>query len=295
MVKSMTGYGKAECSPAGVKHIVEIRSLNGKNADINIKSQLIPKEHEIEVRQYIAQKLGRGTIDLYINLENAAADAAGTVNGELVRNYYGQILDAVDGTALSAAACMPKDNILLTSILRMPNVVEYKKQEFGPEEWEILFEGIKEAVENLNSFREREGKALRADVLAKVELIESYVANVEQYEMERIDNVRNKLAGRIEELKLNPDKNRFEQEIIFYLEKLDINEEKVRLRQHCRYYCETLDQEEMPGKKLGFITQEMGREINTMGSKANHAEIQKWVVKMKDELEKIKEQSLNIL
>ena len=160
---------------------------------------------------------------------------------------------------------------------------------------DILIKAIAEAVDALNEFRAKEGAILRKDVASRVELISNFVSEVEKYEQERVDAVKERLYSRIEDLKIQPDTNRLEQEIIFYIEKLDINEEKVRLRQHCHYFLETMEQEQFPGKKLGFIAQEMGREINTMGSKANHAEIQKWVVRMKDELEKIKEQSLNIL
>ena len=174
-------------------------------------------------------------------------------------------------------------------------MVETKREELSAEDWEILFNTIKEAVEALDAFRTREGEVLRADVSAKVENIKLFVDKVEEYEKERILAVKERLRSRIEELSITPDQNRLEQEIVFYVEKLDINEEKVRLRQHCAYFMETIDSEQYPGKKIGFIAQEMGREINTTGSKANHAEIQRWVVRMKDELEKIKEQALNIL
>lgn len=286
MIRSMTGYGKAECLLPDSKMTIEIRSLNGKNADISIKSSLIPREKEMEVRQYIAKELQRGNIDLFATMEQNAAEQAKQINKEIFGSYMAQIKE------LGFPTCT--DTILQT-ILRLPDVVEAKKQELTDEGWETLYKAIQEAVAALNGFRSREGEILYKDVTSRVALIESFVSEVEKHEQSRIQAVRERILARIEELGAKPDENRLEQELIFYIEKLDINEEKVRLRQHCKYFMETIDNEPNPGKKLGFIAQEMGREINTMGSKANHAEIQKWVVKMKDELEKIKEQSLNIL
>lgn len=290
MLKSMTGYGKAELLLGQDRYLVEIRSVNGKNADITFKTSLIPREREVEVRQYIANSLCRGNIDLFISVERGAGQVARTLNPAAVAEYERQIREA--GTATGVRF---DEDRLMEMILRLPDVFETKSTELDEDEWNALYEAIKKAVAGLDGFRIREGESLRRDVLGQVDKIESYVAEVERYEKERVSNVREKILSRMAELSLNPDENRLEQEMIFYIEKLDINEEKVRLRQHCRYFRETADGEELPGRKLGFIAQEMGREINTMGSKANHAEIQKWVVKMKDELEKIKEQSLNIL
>ncbi|MBQ1930137.1 MAG: YicC family protein [Bacteroidales bacterium] len=286
MTKSMTGYGKAECSLPDSKITIEIRSLNGKNADISIKSSLIPREKEMEVRQYIAKELQRGNIDLYATLEVNATDKAKHINKEIYNGYLSQIKEL-------GIECTP--DAMLQTILRLPDVIEVKKQEMTDESWETINNAIKEAVGALNGFRDKEGEILYKDVTSRVALIESYVAEVEKHEESRIESVRERIKNRIEELGITPDQNRLEQEIIFYIEKLDINEEKVRLRQHCKYFMETINGEQYPGKKLGFIAQEMGREINTMGSKSNHAEMQKWVVRMKDELEKIKEQCLNIL
>lgn len=298
MIKSMTGYGKAECILPEGKIVVEIRSLNGKSADITLKSQLIPRENEIEVRQYIAKELNRGNIDLFANFEQNEADTGKVINQSVFASYYKQIL-ALNKTLTENS--LPVLNIsnadeagIISTILRLPDSIECKKQEISGENWSRLADAIKEAVANLNEFRAKEGAILYNDVTKRVKLIESWVAEVERYEMERVSAVKERLNTRLQELAAVPDSNRLEQEIIYYIEKLDINEEKVRLRQHCHYFMETIDNEQYPGKKLGFIAQEMGREINTMGSKANHAEIQKWVVKMKDELEKIKEQSLNI-
>ena len=282
----MTGYGKAECALPGGKITIEIRSLNGKNADISIKSSLIPREKEMSVRQFIAAELQRGNIDLFATMEQNAAEQAKQINKEIFGSYVAQIREL---------GCQFGDDAILQTVLRLPDVVETKKQEITEETWKPLEEAIHNAVAALNDFRAKEGEILYNDVTSRVALIESFVAEVEKFEASRVEAVKERIKARIDELGINPDANRLEQEIVFYVEKLDINEEKVRLRQHCKYFMETINSEPFPGKKLGFIAQEMGREINTMGSKANHAEIQKWVVRMKDELEKIKEQSLNIL
>lgn len=282
----MTGYGKAECQLPEGKITIEIRSLNGKNADISIKTQLIPREKELEIRQLIAKELQRGNIDLYANFEQNAAENAKVINKEIFNAYYHQI--AALGVSYNEAELLPV-------ILKLPDVIEAKKQELSEENWSELSGAIGQALVSINEFRTKEGEILYRDITGRVSLIESFVAEVEKYEAARTQAVKERLKARIDELGINPDENRLEQEIIYYIEKLDINEEKVRLRQHCRYFMETINHEPYPGKKLGFIAQEMGREINTMGSKANHADIQQWVVKMKDELEKIKEQSLNIL
>ncbi len=291
MIKSMTGYGKSDCVLNGDKYLVEIRSLNGKTADINIKTSLIPKDKEIGLRHYLSNELNRGTIDLFITLESISEGGARQINRDILVSYFRQIEE------IRSEGCLGNlnDNALLNALLKMPDVVEIKKQNFGEEEWKTLFSSIKKAVEELQNFRIREGAILKKDITAKVDLIESYIPKVEEHEKERIDAVRQRILSRIEELEVSPDMNRLEQEIIFYIEKLDVNEEKVRLRQHCNYFRETMENEELAGKKLGFIAQEMGREINTLGSKANNADIQQWVVRMKDELEKIKEQSMNIL
>lgn len=291
MIKSMTGYGKAECTLGNDRYRVEIRSVNGKNADISIKTPFIPREKEMEVRQHIAQTLSRGSIDLFITVERSAENSAKTINADVVKSYLKQL----ESLSREAGVASPSPETLLPLALRMPDVFDTVSKELSPDEWDTLSDTIKRAVAGLDDFRTKEGESLKRDVLGQVDKIESYVAEVEKYEKERITAIREKILNRIAELGADPDENRLEQEIIYYIEKLDINEEKVRLRQHCRYFRETAENEPLPGKKLGFIAQEMGREINTMGSKANHAEIQKWVVRMKDELEKIKEQSLNIL
>jgi len=291
----MTGYGKAEVLLETGKITVEIRSLNGKTADIGIKTSMLPKDKEIAVRQKIAAELTRGNIDFFITYEPNAADSAKKINMDLAMEYFHQIKSL--GEQIGAdALCNDNPNALLSMILRMPEVMDSKKADvITDENWPSVEACIDEALANINAFRAKEGEVLYNDVKAKVENILNYSAVVETYEQERVDSIREKILSRFAELKAEPDQSRLEQEMIFYIEKLDINEEKVRLRQHCRYFLDTMDNEPNPGKKLGFIAQEMGREINTTGSKANHTEIQKIVVKMKDELEKIKEQSLNIL
>ncbi len=291
MLKSMTGYGKAECLLGPDKYLVEIRSVNGKNADITFKTPLIPRDREVEVRKYIADRLSRGSIDLFITVERAAGNASKQISRETLLAYFAQLKDAVKGTEL--ACCDP--DVMLGSLMRLPDVLETRSTDLEPAQWDTLFAAIREAVADLDAFRKKEGVSLERDILGQVDKIESYIPEVERYERERITAVRERIEARLKEIAAQPDANRLEQEMIFWIEKLDINEEKVRLRQHCRYFRETVESEPLPGRKLGFIAQEMGREINTLGSKANHAEIQKWVVKMKDELEKIKEQSLNIL
>lgn len=295
MIKSMTGYGKAEAMLETGKITVEVRSLNGKTADIGIKTSMLPKDKEIVVRHKIANELTRGNIDFFVTFEANAADSAKKINMDLAMEYYQQI-DALGSKIGAHNLWSQNPNDLLAMILRMPEVMDAKKQDvITDENWPAVEACIDEALRNINAFRAQEGEILCKDVTEKVNNILEYSAQVEQFEKERTEAIREKILSRFAELKAEPDQSRLEQEMIFYIEKLDINEEKVRLRQHCRYFLDTLNNEPNPGKKLGFIAQEMGREINTTGSKANHTEIQKLVVKMKDELEKIKEQSLNIL
>ena len=299
----MTGYGKAEAILETGKITVEVRSLNGKTADISIKTSIIPKDKEMTVRQKIAAELTRGNIDFFVTFEPNAADSAKKINMDLAMEYYQQIFElgsrigSANESRVGAANLWTQGpNDLLAMILRMPEVMDAKKQDvITDENWPVVEACIDEALKNINAFRSKEGEILYKDVTEKVANIMEFSKQIEQFEQERTDAIREKILSRFAELKAEPDQSRLEQEMIFYIEKLDINEEMVRLRQHCRYFLETLENEPNPGKKLGFIAQEMGREINTTGSKANHTEIQKFVVKMKDELEKIKEQSLNIL
>ena len=291
MIKSMTGYGKAEASLQAGKLTIEIRTLNGKTADVNIKSTLLPKDKELIVRQMLAEKLHRGTIDFFVTFEANAVSSAKHINADLAEEYFRQI------TTLGDKLGIPVDTALyMNSILRFPDVIDNTRQDIITEEnWPEVEAAIEKAIENTNEFRAREGVALYKDVTGRVNNILKLEDEVESFEGERIVAVRSKIEKAISDLLLKPDQSRFEEEMLYYLEKLDINEEKVRLRQHCKYFMDTIDGEDFPGKKLGFIIQEMGREINTTGSKANHAGIQKVVVRMKDELEKIREQSMNIL
>ena len=290
----MTGYGKAEAQLGNGKLTVEIRTLNGKNADINLKTSIIPKDKELGVRQKLAERLQRGTIDFFINWEPNAAENAKTINKELFLEYYRQIREI--RSDIREYADVPASDALLSAILRFPDLVDSKKGDIiNDGNWPLVDAAIDRALDAVDEFRTREGAALYKDVTSRVAGILSIYEEVEGFEAERVEGVRVRLMRNLEDLHQKYDESRFEQEMVFYLEKLDINEEKVRLRQHCKYFMDTIDTEAYPGKKLGFIIQEMGREINTTGSKANHAGIQKCVVRMKDELEKIREQSMNIL
>lgn len=287
----MTGYGKAEACLESGKITIEIRTLNGKTADVNIKSSLLPKDKELLVRQKLADRLHRGTIDFFVTYEANAVSSAKHINADLAESYFRQISELGDRLGLKADSAL-----YLNSIIRFPDVIDNTRQDvITAENWAAVEAAIDEAISNTCDYRSREGVALYKDVTGRVQNILNLENEVESFEGERIAAVRAKLEKAISDLQLKPDQSRFEEEMIYYLEKFDINEEKVRLRQHCKYFMDTIDTEEFPGKKLGFIIQEMGREINTTGSKANHAGIQKVVVRMKDELEKIREQSMNIL
>ena len=292
----MTGYGKAEAPLKTGKLTVEIRTLNAKSADINIKTPLLPKDKDIPVRKKLADRLQRGTIDFFLTLEAAGADSVRPINTDALKAYYNQVLQLRQELPGFIAPGDESNSELLASLLRLPDVVDAKKVDaISDEEWPVVEAAIDEALDHLQQFRSQEGAVLYRDVTGRVQTILGLYDEVEALEGERIETVKARLLKNLEELAQKPDPARFEQELIFYLEKYDINEEKVRLRQHCRYFMETIDNEPNPGKKLGFIIQEMGREINTTGSKANHAGIQRLVVRMKDELEKIREQSMNIL
>ena len=294
MIHSMTGYGKAEALLSGGKLTVEIRTLNGKTADINLKSQILPKDKELEIRSRIAAVLVRGTIDVYLTWEADASAGARQINAEIASSYLRGANELAAGMGLKADDSLR--GALLCSVLRMPDVAEARKGEIFSEEDLVLIEdAFKRCLDMVEEYREKEGQVLYRDVTSRVAKILSLYDGVESFESERTANMRAKILKAAEDLGVKLDKERFEQEMIFYIEKFDINEEKVRLRQHCKYFMDTIDSEPYPGKKLGFIIQEMGREINTTGSKANHSEIQKLVVQMKDELEKIREQSMNIL
>ena len=294
MIHSMTGYGKAEALLSGGKLTVEIRTLNGKTADINLKSQILPKDKELEIRSRIAAVLVRGTIDVYLTWEADASASARQINAEIASSYLRGADELAERMGLKADDSLR--GALLCSVLRMPDVAEARKGElFSGEDLVLIEDAFKRCLDMVEEYREKEGQVLYRDVTSRVAKILRLYDGVESFESERTANMRAKILKAAEDLGVKLDKERFEQEMIFYIEKFDINEEKVRLRQHCKYFMDTINSEPYPGKKLGFIIQEMGREINTTGSKANHSEIQKLVVQMKDELEKIREQSMNIL
>ena len=297
MIKSMTGYGKAEARLENGKLTIEIRTLNSKSADINLKTSLLPKDKELGIRSRIAAELQRGTIDVFIGWEPDNAENAKKINLPLALDYYRQI----EELAKEMEAPSPRNSTMsaalgISAVLRLPDVIDNSRQDIITEDnWPLVDKAFDECLARVNAYRSTEGEVLYRDVTSRVARILELEDEVESHEAERIAAVRAKIIKNAEELSLKLDPERFEQEMIFYLEKLDINEEKVRLRQHCKYFMDTIDGEPYPGKKLGFIIQEMGREINTTGSKANHALIQKSVVQMKDELDKIREQSMNIL
>lgn len=292
MIKSMTGFGKASVECRNKKIIIEVKSLNSKQLDINLRTPNIYKEKEMEIRNLIKIWLERGKVDMTIYFDNNETDKEVTINQPVVKQYYSQMLDTA-----AALGIETNDNELLQTIMRFPDTLCQKTEELNEEEWAQLKKGIEKALEEIDKFRLQEGAVLIKDILHRIGLIQSFAAEVPQFEEKRIEGVRQRLLDKMKEWTeiRNVDQNRMEQEIIYYLEKLDITEEKVRLANHCKYFIETAGKEEAPGRKLGFIAQEIGREINTMGSKANDHDIQKLVVQMKDELEKIKEQSLNIL
>lgn len=287
----MTGYGKAVCEIQGRKISVEIKSLNSKSFDLMMRIPQIYKEKEMDVRQLINKCLDRGKIDFSINVESELNERNTKINPVVVGKYLEQLRDISGKFNLNTP-----DDKMLQIILRLPDVLNSEANEFKPDEWQLISIAISEAIDMLICFRAQEGLVLEADVKNRVELILSYLDQIEQYEKARIENIRTRIKTNINEFicNLTLDQNRLEQELIYYIEKIDITEEKVRLKNHCVYFNQTLE-EQFAGKKLGFIAQEIGREINTIGSKANDHDIQKLVVQMKDELEKIKEQLMNIL
>ena len=292
MLASMTGFGKAETQYNGKNITVEVKSLNSKQLDLNLKVPLIYRDREYEIRNLLASKLVRGKIDFYINYEEKKETSASPINAGVFKSYYDQLQKISDDCKITISA-----EPVIQSILRLPDVLKIEKVEVTDEEWISLFSCINSAIDKLIAFRHQEGKALEKDISERVRLIENLLEQVDPFEKQRIDNVKSRLSENLKSIskEIKVDKDRYEQELIYYLEKMDITEEKVRLRNHCEYFINTLKEEHPVGRKLGFISQEMGREINTLGSKANQTDIQKIVVQMKDELEKIKEQTLNIL
>lgn len=290
MIKSMTGFGKGEATFQNKKITVEIRSLNSKQLDLNLRLPAIYRQSEYELRTLIARTVQRGKVDVFVNVESQRVETPARINRELFREYLRQMNDTLAYAGIDADY-----DTLVPAILRMPEVVSAESETVSDEEHAALLSAAEAAAAHLDAFRAQEGAILIADLLRRVDLIEQYKEEVVPFEQARTQAIRARILDNLAQLKVDVDSNRLEQEMIFYLEKLDITEEKVRLTNHCRYFREVAAGEEGVGRKLGFIAQEMGREINTMGSKANETNIQILVVKMKDELEKIKEQVLNIL
>jgi uncharacterized protein (TIGR00255 family) len=291
MIRSMTGYGKSILETPQKKITVEIKSLNSKQADLNTKVPWLYKEKEIEIRNLISKKLERGKIDLYISFDIMDDELMPVINKASVKNYYRQLSEVASEIGIDPGV------EALSIIMRLPEALKSEKPELTYEEWLMASKLISDALNLVDKYRIEEGNALARDLSSSVTKILGLLDNIAPFEAERISKVREKLTASLNDSigSENVDMNRFEQEIIFYLEKLDINEEKVRLRKHCDYFIETMNGTNSNGKMLSFITQEMGREINTIGSKANDASMQKIVVMMKDELERIKEQVLNVL
>ena len=290
MVKSMTGFGKGEAALRNKKITVEIRSLNSKQLDLSLRLPAVYRQSEYEIRNLIARTIQRGKVDVFVTVESQAVETSARINREVFREYLRQMNDTLSFSGIDAGY-----DAILPVIMRLPDVVATEAEAISEEEHAALLAAVEAAAAHLDAFREQEGAILIADLLRRVELIEGYRHEVEPFEKARTETIRARILDNLAKLAAEVDRNRLEQEMIFYLEKLDITEEKVRLDKHCRYFREVAGSEEDAGRKLGFIAQEMGREINTMGSKANEANIQRIVVQMKDELEKIKEQVLNIL
>ena len=287
MLKSMTGFGKASGTFQSKKISVEIRSLNSKSMDLNVRMPSLFKELDSAIRKFVSNELGRGKIDVFINLDNIGEESNVSINQGLAKKYFTEL------KALNDAVGTSTDDYL-TLIMRMPDVIENAKEDLSEEEKQWLMALVKEAAQKLNEFRRKEGQDLEREFSERIDEIRGFLSEVHQYEDARIQTIRERMKKGLEDIDAGHDENRFEQEMIFYIEKLDISEEKMRLSNHLDYFEETMKLEQS-GKKLGFIGQEIGREINTLGSKSNHAEMQKLVIGMKDNLEKIKEQILNTL
>ncbi|MBW4896112.1 YicC/YloC family endoribonuclease [Prevotella melaninogenica] len=292
MILSMTGYGKAVVAYKEKKINVEVKSLNSKSLDLSARIAPLYREKEMEIRRLLAQKLERGKVDFSLWVEKESTVDATPINAALVENYYKQI------KAISASTGIPEPEDWFTTLLRLPDVTAKTEVEvLDDEEWEVAQQAINEAIEKLIEFRKQEGAALQKKFTEKIDNIANLLKSIEPFEKSRVPKIREKIIDGLKQIpEVDYDKNRLEQELIYYIEKLDINEEKQRLTNHLKYFHETMKESgHGVGKKLGFIAQEMGREINTTGSKSNQAEMQNIVVKMKDELEQIKEQVLNAL
>lgn len=286
MIQSMTGFGKATLQLPNKKITVEIKSLNSKGLDLNVRMPSVYREMELGLRNQLSTELERGKIDFSIFMENTAEVTSTKVNVPIVKAYISQLREVY---------AEADETELMKMAVRMPDALKTEREEIDEDDWSEIQAVIEDGIKNIKAFRISEGVALEKEFLHRIANIMTMMNETVAMDNERIQTVKTRLRTAIDELEVNVDENRFEQELIFYLEKYDITEEKVRLENHLNYFIETLAGNEANGRKLGFITQEMGREINTMGSKSNHAQMQKLVVQMKDELEKIKEQVLNVL
>ena len=286
MIQSMTGFGKASLQLPTKKITVEIKSLNSKGLDLNTRMPSVFREMELGLRNQISQRLERGKIDFSLYIEVTGEETTSKINVPIVKGYINQMKAVIPNA---------DETELMKMAVRMPDALKTERDEIDPNEWKQIQTVIDEALNNITTFRKDEGASLDKEFQLRIANIERLMNEAVSYDAERVETVKTRLRTALDELKVNVDENRFEQELIFYLEKYDITEEKVRLGNHLKYFIETVNGNEANGRKLGFITQEMGREINTMGSKSNHTEMQKLVVMMKDELEKIKEQVLNVL
>ncbi len=290
MIQSMTGFGKGIAELPNKKIIVEIKSLNSKQLDLSTRIPSQYREKEMDIRSEVARRLERGKVDLTIRTENINAESTSHINMGVLQSYYRQIVEAAEHTGIDT----PQD--WFSVLLRMPEIMTSESFELQDNEASALMKALTDALDQLEEFRMHEGRGLQEMFTRKIENITHLLQDVEQYEQERIDKIKGRIVEGLSKIKeIDYDKNRLEQEMIYYIEKLDIHEEKHRLADHLRYFIETMNNGRGQGKKLGFIAQEMGREINTLGSKSNHAEMQRIVVRMKDELEQIKEQVLNIM
>lgn len=291
MLKSMTGFGKQMVNIAQKKVTIEIRTLNSKQFDINIRLPLSFKDKELDIRNLVSKQLERGKIDVFLNVEQDVVTAAPKLNKSIAQHYYNELK--------SFAALIQEDafEAYMPIIAKLPDVFKIEEETVDPEEWEAIYRAFEETVQEVNTFRLEEGKQLEQEFIDRTHEILNLLSQVDQYESGRAERTKERIKTNLLQFlqDVNHDKNRLEQEMIYYIEKLDITEEKVRLKKHCTYFLDTITDKNSSGKKLGFICQEIGREINTLGSKANDAELQTVVVLMKDELEKIKEQLYNIL
>jgi len=291
MITSMTGFGKSTVEIPNKKITVEIKSLNSKQVDLNTKIPSLYREKEFIIRNTVSSNLQRGKIDCGVYYEVTNFDKTTVVNKQAVIGYYNQLKDICDEIHLDA------DQSLFQSIMRFPETLKTERPQLEEEEWQAIQTALNSALDEINKFRKQEGEALELDLTKRIKNIDTLLEEVIKHDPERVETIKTRLTEHLNEIQDSPsfDKNRFEQEMIYYLEKLDVTEEKVRLKNHLDYFVNTMNEDEANGKKLGFIAQEIGREINTLGSKANHTKIQQIVVNMKDELEKIKEQLLNVL